>query len=362
MLTRRNLLAVAAAAVAATTLAGTPALAAPVVTVPGYQFDLLGTTNLPGSLSYTGVAGFTGIDFDPASNRAFLLSGDRSDRQPARFYSASLAVSPTGCKISVSAGVNTLKRPDGTPYPKSSVAGQDLVDPQAIRYDAAAGNVLWASAGDRAKSVDPVIRRATTTGGFVAELPRTPNEQVAATTGPRAGGGYSGLAVSTDGAFVISALRRPLLQDGDTAVRVTYRERESGQPVVQFAYPLDTLAGNGVAEVLSVDETRILVLEQAPLADGGNSVRLYEVDPTLGATNLLSEEAPAALAGADYTPLQKRLLLDFSTLGIGTVQNLQGMTWGPQLADGRRSLVFVSDNGFAASTPTQVVALGVTLS
>jgi hypothetical protein len=46
------------------------------------------------------------------------------------------------------------------------------------------------------------------------------------------------------------------------------------------------------------------------------------------------------------------LLLDLSTLGI-PLDNVEGMTLGPRLPDGRRSLVLVSDNNFAASQFTQ---------
>ena len=50
--------------------------------------------------------------------------------------------------------------------------------------------------------------------------------------------------------------------------------------------------------------------------------------------------------------MKKTLLLDLRTLGI-PLDNIEGMTLGPQLPDGRRSLVLVSDNNFAASQFTQ---------
>ena len=44
-------------------------------------------------------------------------------------------------------------------------------------------------------------------------------------------------------------------------------------------------------------------------------------------------------------PLKKKLLLDLSELGI-ELDNLEGMTLGPVLPDGSRSLVLVSDDNF----------------
>ena len=49
---------------------------------------------------------------------------------------------------------------------------------------------------------------------------------------------------------------------------------------------------------------------------------------------------------------EKTLLLDLRTLGI-PLDNVEGMTLGPRLPDGRQSLVLVSDNNFAAAQFTQ---------
>jgi hypothetical protein len=51
-------------------------------------------------------------------------------------------------------------------------------------------------------------------------------------------------------------------------------------------------------------------------------------------------------------PVEKTLLLNLDSLGI-PLDNVEGMTFGPNLADGRRSLVLVSDNNFAPAQFTQ---------
>ena len=48
--------------------------------------------------------------------------------------------------------------------------------------------------------------------------------------------------------------------------------------------------------------------------------------------------------------MTKTEVLDLDTLGL-TLDNLEGMTFGPRLANGHRSLLLVSDNNF---TPGQV--------
>ena len=67
--------------------------------------------------------------------------------------------------------------------------------------------------------------------------------------------------------------------------------------------------------------------------DTGNTIKLYEVE-------LRRHTA------------RKTLLLDLDDLGI-PLDNVEGMTFGPRLRDGRRSVVLVSDNNFSATQFTQ---------
>jgi 3-phytase len=75
--------------------------------------------------------------------------------------------------------------------------------------------------------------------------------------------------------------------------------------------------------------------------DTGNTIKLFEV----------------ALTGSGDTA-RKTLLLDLDVLGL-PLDNVEGMTFGPRLPDGRRSIVMVSDNNFAASQFTQFLLFAV---
>jgi len=57
-------------------------------------------------------------------------------------------------------------------------------------------------------------------------------------------------------------------------------------------------------------------------------------------------------------PVKKKLLLDLSELGI-PLYNLEGMTLGPQLPDGSKSLVLVSDDNFDEAQKTQFILLSL---
>ena len=65
-----------------------------------------------------------------------------------------------------------------------------------------------------------------------------------------------------------------------------------------------------------------------------------------------------SLAGLSGRALGKALLLDLRTPGL-PLDNLEGMALGPTLPDGRRSLILVSDNNFAAGQFTQFLLFGL---
>ncbi|WP_280276930.1 esterase-like activity of phytase family protein [Nocardia wallacei] len=94
------------------------------------------------------------------------------------------------------------------------------------------------------------------------------------------------------------------------------------------------------------------MLERSYVERAGNKIRVYEMD-TAGATDVL--DAPLGQA----RPVSKRLLVDLADVGLAEIDNIEGMTWGPQLASGERTLVLVSDDNFSGSQITQVVALAV---
>jgi hypothetical protein len=97
------------------------------------------------------------------------------------------------------------------------------------------------------------------------------------------------------------------------------------------------------------------MVERAFVTGVGNKVRVYEID-TLGATNI---KDVSSIAGKQIKPVRKKLLVDLDTLGLPKVDNVEGITWGPTLPTGERTLLLVSDNNFNAGQITQVIALAV---
>ena len=106
----------------------------------------------------------------------------------------------------------------------------------------------------------------------------------------------------------------------------------------------------GVSEILSVDHNHLLVMERS-YSKGRLSiaVRIYLANiskaKNIGEINSLQQTPPA-------TVISKRLLAYFDTLGK-LIDNFEGMTFGPVLPNGHKTLVCVVDNNFSALERTQ---------
>ncbi|WP_246002969.1 esterase-like activity of phytase family protein [Nocardia tenerifensis] len=354
------------AATIAVALGAAPAAAAP---ESGPAVRLLGEQIVPNDLRFEGTAvgGLSGIDFDTRTGDYVLISDDRSERDPARFYTARFAVTENGLGPVTFTGTHPLLTPAGAPY------GPKSLDPEEIRVDPWTGDYFWTQEGERTDTVlaDPSVRIARPDGAFAGELPIPDNERMRPDSGPRQNLALEGATFAAGGSLFVTSVEAPLLQDGPVATtttgattRITVQAR-TGRPLAQFAYPLEPvfaesspqpgLGTNGIASILAADPfdpSKVLVLERAFVYGVGNKIRIYEADLN-AATNVL--DAPLGHA----RPVTKRLLVDLADVGLRNLDNVEGMTWGPRLPSGERTLILVSDNNFAANQITQFIALAV---
>lgn len=348
-------------------------------TVPeGQPLRLLAEARWPHRLNYEGsiVGGLSGIDYDPATGEYLLLSDDRSDLAPARFYSASWPSSSREAPRAT--GVTLLRQSDGAPWPARRAAspGIPVVDPEAIRWRPDTGTVLWTSEGDVVRGFGPALYESRRDGALVREIALPPMFAAdrGGQRGPRDNLGLEGLALTPDGRDAWVAMENAMIQDGPVPslrapggpCRFTRIDLASGQARRQIAYQPDaiplrpllpgTYADNGVSEVLMIDAHRMLVLERAYATGVGNSLRLYEID-TREASDTLALDA---LSPDNHRPAPKRRVADFATLGLSRLDNTEGLCWGPDLPDGRRMLVALSDDNFNPQQVTQFAAFEFT--
>ena len=321
------------------------------------RLRLIGEAVMPPRLPVAGtlVGGLSGLDFDPASGRWWLISDD-TQHGPARLYTAHLPLGASGLQVPEWLGVVALRPPGGTYGPRWG--GGPVVDPEAVRWRAETGTLLWTSEGDGLRGEPPALVESGPDGTERRRFALPAHFQPGAGRGPRFNRSFEGLALSPDGREAWVAMEGPLQQDGPEArdgdggapCRFTAFALASGRVVRQIAYRPDGVDGNGVVEILFDDAHHLLVLERAWSRRVGNTLRLYRVDLRAAADVLALERLEAA------APVPKTLVADFAGLGLSRLDNTEGLAWGPRLPGGARTLVTVSDDNFNPGQITQFVA------
>ena len=110
---------------------------------------LIGIRRLDHRLQFgaTTVGGLSGLDYDARRDRYYVISDDKSEFAPTRFYVVRLALDADGFHDVALQSVVTLLAPDGGPYPSRARGGS--ADAESIRYDPSTDTVWWSSEGER---------------------------------------------------------------------------------------------------------------------------------------------------------------------------------------------------------------------
>ncbi len=340
--------------------------------------DFLGEVVFETGAAFEGreVGGLSALTFDPATGTVFALSDDRSS--DARFFSLDidLADGLLDAGDVVVTDVTTLARADGSPFPEGGI------DPEGLAF-VRGGGFFLSSEGDADARLDPAIFRLDPEGRVIDELAVDAKFLPTAdgASGIRNNLAFESLTLSPDQATLYVATENALAQDGPAAAvdqgsasRIIEYDVATGEAVAEYVYPTgpvaaapvpaDAFATNGLVELLAVDDQgTLLALERSFSAGVGNGIELYRVElqgatDVAGVDALPTEEEDGQLVPLLDQPARKTLLLDFADLGI-PLDNIEGMTFGPELADGRQSLVVVSDNNFSDTQFTQFLAFAV---
>lgn len=334
------------------------------------KLEFLGATTIPRAADFRGttVGGLSGISYDQRTGRYYLISDDRSERNPARFYTATIDVTENRVKAALT-GTAPLRRSDGSTFPPLG-SGAVPPDPEGIAVNPADGSLYWVSEGERSDNLEnPSLRVATPSGGHVRTLPIPDALRIASGVGPRRNQALEGVSFTPDGKRLFTAMEDPLRQDGPNPTtqvgaltRIT--EYDAGRPVAQYAYPLEPLfteprepgsaSTNGLSDLVALGGGRFLMLERAAVVDRYRiKVRVYLADAR-SATDVLSR---GSLRGA--TAMRKTLLLDLDDASGLRVDNFEGATLGPELPDGRRTVLLVSDDNFHWLQTTQIAVFAL---
>jgi len=311
------------------------------------------------------------MDYDAKKDQYYLVSDDRSDRSPARFYTAKITISASGIDSVWFTTMAYLLQPDGKPYPNNKQDRFHVPDPESIRYNPSNSTLAWSSEGDRivkAKDtvlIDPSVNIISTKGNYSGKYELPENMKMRVTeNGPRQNGVLEGMSFADDYKTLFVNVEEPLYDDGPRAdsiinnacIRIYRFDVKTRTCVAQYAYPLSPIAHpsvpangfklNGVSEILSIGGNKMLVVERS-YSTGmiTSTIRVYTADLS-EATDISNMRLKG---NTGFRPATKKLLLNMDELGIQT-DNIEGVTFGPTLPNGHKTLLFVSDNNFA---PTQ---------
>ncbi|MFV0604238.1 MAG: esterase-like activity of phytase family protein [Niabella sp.] len=339
---------------------------------------------IPHNLQYNGtiIGGLSGIDYDTQTGAYYLISDERSATSSARFYTANVNIvnnKITGVDFTA---VNTLKQPDGNTFPSLKDDPVRAADPESIRYNPVKKCLVWSSEGDKANRNgvdvfnDPFVYEMDLQGNFIDSFLIPENMRMkTGEAGPRTNGVFEGMSFDNEYKNLYVSTEEPLFEDGPRAdvdysgapVRITQYDVVTKKPVAQYAYNLDAVAHkplvpnsfrvNGVPEILWFDKNRFLVMERSfstgyPIV----TIKIFLVDIT-NATNILNTKR--LYQNNNYQTVKKELLINLDTLNR-FIDNIEGISFGPVLPNGKRSLILVADNNFKQIEKSQVLLFELT--
>ncbi len=332
------------------------------------------------SFQNTVVGGLSGIDYDQRSNTYYMISDDRSERNAARFYKAQISINNNKIDSIHFTETVFLKNKDGNMYPGVTSDPYHVPDPEAMRYNPHTNILTWSSEGERIIKgnniilEDPAVTEITPEGNYLDtfSIPsqfHMSNQE----TGPRRNGVFEGIAFDDAYKYLYVNVEEPLYNDGSRAglhdstgiIRIIKFDVASKKAIAEYGYIIDPVAYsplpagafiiNGISDILSIDKNKLLVIERSfSTGRPACTIRIYIAD--LSKADDVKEMA--SIKDKPVKMIRKKLLLNMDDLKI-YIDNIEGLTFGPTLPNGHRSLLFISDNNFDSREKTQVLLFEV---
>ncbi len=334
------------------------------------SLDFLSSYKLPNqTFQNTPVGGLSALAYDRQRNLVYAISDDRSDFAPARFYTLKLnldAANPKAPKIKQIevTGVTFITDDAGQPYAKGDV------DPEGIALSPL-GTLFISSEGIAPKGIAPFVREFDLkTGKWKRSLlipdrylPKTENGKQTQGVGDNLG--FESLTLNMSGGSTVAiepfrlftATESALMQDaspehpqqGASRNRVLHYSLDPtyslllSEHLYEMAPPPEGAAYHGLTDMLAIDQGGHFISIERSFGSNGFGVKLFQLAMGSASDTTTIESFKGQIPGVQ--PIRKKLLLDLNQLGI-PLDNLEGIAFGPQLPDGSKSLILVSDNNF----------------
>lgn len=339
------------------------------------KLKFIGDQNIPTGEKFkeTEIGGLSGLAFDKSKNKILAISDDKSVINDARFYEFDLKLDEKNFKVTPT-DVVILKGKDGKPFKKGTV------DFEGITFYN--DDILVSSEGwiNREPPINPEIIRFSRTGGYVEnlEIPEqflTKKDTVK--YGPREKQVFKGLSVAKDGKTVWVGTEEALIQDDrnstptyESTVRlIQYKDLNPGK---QVTYKLErvpsikvaglTVGETGISDVLAIDENHFYSIERSVLPLAKKTVVRIFYNTVTDKTTDVSKMDSIDKNLKKLERVEKELIADLDdfksqmSANFQSVDNIEGICFGPALSNGHETIILVSDNNFKKNQRTQFLA------
>jgi len=322
----------------------------------------------------TSVGGLSGIDYDVKNNRYFLISDDPSQLSTARVYIANINIKNNKIDTVLITGIIPILQENGQEYPKYGTVKSLKADGESVRFNPLKNELIWSNEGERlfkngdSLIIQPALAFISADGKFLDTIPLPKGFHFTkGENGPRKNALFEGVTFADNYKTLYASLEEPLYQDGRSAAfgfggaitRILKFDSKTKENTAQYAYNLGELPVeptvqsdwnlNGISEILAINNHTLLVMERAWAKghDDHTFVKLFLVD--LNETeNVINNQS---FSKNPPKVLKKKLLFDFDTIDKH-IDNFEGVTFGPNLPNGNKTLIFCVDNNFS-KTQTQ---------
>lgn len=343
----------------------------------------LDTYTIPNNFQFmqTTVGGLSSIDYDVKKNQYYLISDDRSAINPARFYTATIAIKNNKIDTVAFISRSFLQDNNGKTYPSTKTDPTQTPDPESMRYHPGLNQLVWSSEGERSIRpkesilINPAVYFIDTNGVWKDSLQLPANLYMSLIEkGPRQNGVLEGMSYADQYRTLMLNVEEPLQEDGPRAdlqpnkamIRFFAFDTKTKKCIKQYAYELDPVAHqpnpsngfivNGVPEFLWIGNNQLLVLERS-FSTGRLpcTIKIYLADygAASDVTNIATLKDTAL-----YQPMKKTLLINMDQLGIFT-DNIEGISLGPLLPNGNRTVLLVADNNFSPLQRSQIILMAL---
>ncbi|MER3494009.1 MAG: hypothetical protein C4323_17925 [Mastigocladus sp. ERB_26_2] len=334
------------------------------------DIKFIGSATLPKGFLFqkTEVGGLSGITYDAKNDLYYAISDDRSNKAAARFYTLKIDLSKGSLQES---GVTTVAvTPLLNEAGKTFAAGS--IDAEGIALTSNS-KVFISSEGDANQLINPFIKEFSLSSGkalTTLPIPKKFLPDKSGKQGIRNNLAFESLTITPNENNLFTVIENALIQDGSEAkpntsspCRILQYNLLTNQPEKEFLYLTEPIApffnisrkfASGIPDLIALDnQGHFLSLERA-FTGLGFYIALFQVS-LAGASDIHNVESILALDTKNIKPVQKKLLFDLRKLDV-FLDNIEGLTLGPKLPNGQRSLILVSDNNFNSLQRTQFLA------